>query len=50
VLDVKAAFEGAMSNHFSALNLEVSNPKDEWQKWVHNISAATLEKVGMRKM
>ncbi len=28
--EVKAAFEGAMSNRFSALNLEVSDPKDEW--------------------
>jgi hypothetical protein len=47
---VKVAFEGAMSNRFQALNPEVLDPEDEWQKWVHNISAATLEKVGVRKM
>ncbi|CAK9261836.1 unnamed protein product [Sphagnum jensenii] len=50
VLDVKAAFEGAVLNRFLALNLEVSDLEDEWQKWVHNISATTLEKVGVRKM
>ncbi len=50
MLDVKAAFEGAVLNRFLALNLEVSDLEDEWQKWVHNISATTLEKVGVRKM
>ncbi|CAM6043421.1 unnamed protein product [Sphagnum compactum] len=50
VPEVKVAFEGAVSNRFSALNPEVSDPEDEWQKWVHNVSAATLEKVGVRKM
>jgi hypothetical protein len=39
-----------MSNWFSALNPEVSNLEDEWQKWVHNIFVTALEKVGMRKM
>jgi hypothetical protein len=50
VLEVKVAFEGATSNRFSTLNLEVSDLEDEWQKWVHNISMVALEKVGMRKM
>ncbi len=50
MLKVKVAFEGVVLNRFSALNLEVSDPKDEWQKWVHNIFAIALEKVGMRKM
>jgi hypothetical protein len=30
VPEVKAAFEGAVSNHFSTLGLEVSDPEDEW--------------------
>jgi hypothetical protein len=47
---VKVAFKGAVSNHFSTLNLEDSDPEDEWQKWVHNISTAALKKVGVRKM
>jgi hypothetical protein len=50
VPEVKVAFEGAMSNHFSTLNPKVSDLKDEWQKWVHNISATTLENVGVCKM
>ncbi len=50
MLEVKAAFEGAVSNRFSTLNPKVSDPEDEWQKWVHNISVAALEKVGMCKM
>ncbi len=50
MLEVKVAFEGATSNCFSTLNLEVSDLEDEWQKWVHNISMVALEKVGMRKM
>ncbi len=47
---VKITFEGAVSNRFLALNPEVSNPEDEWQKWVHNIFAIALEKVGVCKM
>ncbi len=47
---IKVAFEGAVSNRFLALNLEVSNPEDEWQKWVQNIFATALEKVGVHKM
>ncbi len=47
---VKAAFEGVVSNCFSTLNPKVLDPEDEWQKWVHNISAAALEKVGVCKM
>ncbi len=50
MLEVKATFEGAVSNCFSTLNLEVSDSEDEWQKWVYNISAAALEKVGVHKM
>jgi len=50
VLDIKVTFEGAMPNYFSTLNLEVSDLEDEWQKWVHNIFATALEKVGVRKM
>jgi hypothetical protein len=30
VSEVKIAFEGAVLNHFSALNLEVLDPGDEW--------------------
>jgi len=39
-----------MSNYFSTFNLEVLDPEDEWQKWVHNISMPPFEKVGVRKM
>ncbi len=50
VPEVKVAFERAVSNCFSALNLEVSDLEDEWQKWVHNIFVTALEKVGVHKM
>ncbi len=50
MLEVKAAFEGAVSNCFSALNPKVLDLEDERQKWVHNISAIALKKVGVRKM
>jgi len=47
---VKATFEGAVSNHFSALNPEGTDLEDEWQKWVHNIFTVALVKVGLREM
>jgi len=47
---VKATFEGAVSNHFSALNPEDTDPEDEWQKWVHNIFTVALVKVGLHEM
>jgi hypothetical protein len=50
VPEVKAAFEGAVSNRFSTFYPKVSDPEDEWQKWVHNIYAVALEKVGVCKM
>ncbi len=39
-----------MSNLFSAFNPKVLDLADEWQKWVPNISATALEKVGVSKM
>ncbi len=48
--EVEVAFEGAVSNRFSTFNPEVSDLEDEWQKWVHNIFAVALEKVGVCKM
>ncbi len=48
--EVKVAFEGVMSNHFSTLNHEASKPEDEWQKWVRNTFVVALEKVAVHKM